>query len=58
MSPSPVKYALRFIRYAAKNGFLEQTKSKHVGATYGVDVELVKRIKARFRTELMFGEGK
>jgi len=56
-----VKYTFRFIRDRAREGSaaLEATKSKHVGQTYGVEAELVKRIKARFRNELSFsGEGK
>jgi hypothetical protein len=52
--------AFKFIRWSAEQGpvELERTKSRHVGATYGVEAELVKRIKARFRNELSFGEGK
>jgi hypothetical protein len=35
------------------------TQSRHVAATYGIEAELVKRFKARFRNELSFsGEGK
>lgn len=36
----------------------ERTKSVHIARTYNLDVETVKRIKARFRNELSFGEGK
>lgn len=59
-SLSRVKYAFRFIRGQARQGpdALERTKAKHVAATYGVSTEIVKRIKARFRNELSFGEGK
>ena len=59
-----VKDAFKFIRSCARMGpvELERTKSRHVAGTYGLrengDVELVKRIKARFRNELSFGDGK
>jgi hypothetical protein len=57
-----VKDAFAFIkgRAASGPGELERTQSKHVSQTYGLnDVELVKRIKARFRNELSFsGDGK
>lgn len=55
-----VIYAFRFIRDRARAGSfeLERTQSKHVAATYGLEVDLVKRMKARFRNELSFGEGK
>lgn len=55
-----VKYAFRFIRGQSRKGSdaLERTKARFVGQTYGVEPELVKRIKARFRNELSFGEGK
>lgn len=36
----------------------EATQSKHIGATYGIPPEYVRAIKARFRNELSFGEGK
>ena len=55
-----VKDAYKFIRACAAKGSaaLERTKSRHVSSTYGLnDVELVKRMKARFRNELSFGEG-
>ena len=57
---SRLRHAYKFIRYAARNGFLERTKSHHVSNTYGLnDPDLVKRIKAKFRCELSFsGEGK
>lgn len=52
-----VIYVFRFIRNMAALGpdSLEATKSRFVAVTYGVDVETVKRIKARFRNELSFG---
>ena len=56
-----VKYAYRFIRQMAREGSssLERTKAFQVARTYGVETELVKKIKARFRNELSFnGEGK
>ena len=56
-----VIYAFRFIRDQARVGpeAMERTKSKFVANTYGIETELVKRIKARFRNELSFGgEGK
>lgn len=45
-----VKDAFRFIRSMAV--------SRHVANTYGIETELVKRMKARFRNELSFGDGK
>lgn len=55
-----VIYAFRFIRNQAAKGpdALEHTKSRFVAITYGIDTETVKKIKARFRNELSFGEGK
>jgi hypothetical protein len=56
-----IKYAYRFIRFMAKERphLFERTISRCVASTYGVETELVKRIKARFRNELSFaGEGK
>jgi hypothetical protein len=60
-----IKDAFRFIRSRAAEGTaaLERTKARHVAATYGLrrvgDIDLVKRMKARFRNELSFnGEGK
>lgn len=50
-----VIHAFRFIRDMALQGSLETTKARHVGRTYGVETDLVKRIKARFRNELSFG---
>jgi hypothetical protein len=58
---SRIRYAYRFIRDSARRGseHLERTKARFVAATYGVEVDLVKRMKARFRNELSFsGEGK
>jgi len=54
-----VIHAYRFIRDMARVGQLEKTQSRFVANTYGLEVELVKRMKARFRNELSFsGEGK
>lgn len=56
-----LRNAFWFVREMARSGSaaLEATKSVHVGPTYGLPVETVKRIKARFRNELSFsGEGK
>jgi hypothetical protein len=56
-----VKDAFRFLRHMASQGpeAFERTQSRHIGPTYGIEVDLVKRIKARFRNELSFqGEGK
>jgi hypothetical protein len=56
-----VKDAFKFIRDRAREGSasLERTKARFVAITYGVPVETVKRIKARFRNELSFSsEGK
>jgi hypothetical protein len=56
-----VKYAYSFIRFMAKNRphLFERTVSRFVAQTYGLETELVKRMKARFRCELSFaGDGK
>jgi hypothetical protein len=55
-----VRHAFWFIRRQAKEGSqsLERTQSKHVGRTYGIEPSLIKRIKAKYRCELSFGEGK
>ena len=56
-----VIYAFRFIRNQARlsPAAMERTKSRFVANTYGIETELVKRIKARFRNELSFNvEGK
>ena len=52
-----VIHAFAFIKAMAALGpdSLERTKSKHVGPTYGVEPDLIKKIKARFRNELSFG---
>lgn len=52
-----VIYAFRFIREMSRKGSaaLETTKAFHVARTYGIEAELVRKIKARFRTELSFG---
>jgi hypothetical protein len=57
---SRIRYAYRFIRDSARRGSeqLERTKARFVAMTYGVETELVKRMKQRFRNELSFGEGK
>lgn len=53
------KDVFKHIRTSAREGFLERTQSRFVGSTYGIPVETVKAIKARFRNELSFsGEGK
>lgn len=55
-----VKDAMRFINAMAKRGprLFEATKSIEVARTYQIEPELVRRMKARKRTELSFGEGK
>jgi hypothetical protein len=55
-----VLYAYRFIRKMAGEGAvsLEATKSRFVALTYGIEESLVKKMKARFRNELSFGDGK
>lgn len=55
-----VRDCYRFIRDRAREGSaaLEATKARFVGPTYGIEPELVKRIKQKFRNELSFGEGK
>ena len=57
---SGIRYAYRHIRTMAREyqHNFEKTKSARIAETYGVETELVKRIKARFRCELSFGEGK
>lgn len=54
-----VRHAFKFIRDRAREGSsqLERTKAKFVATTYGVETELVKRMKARFRNELSFQDG-
>lgn len=55
-----VKDAYRHIRNQARisGEAMERTKAAFVANTYGVETALVKRIKARFRNELSFGDGK
>jgi hypothetical protein len=55
-----VKDAMRFIALMASQGpqLFEGTKSARVAETYGLETNLIKRMKARKRTELSFGEGK
>lgn len=52
------KDVFKFIRRQAREGSasLERTKARFVAITYGVPIETVKRIKARFRNELSFPE--
>jgi hypothetical protein len=54
-----VRDAFRFIRNRAREGSgqLERTKAKFVADTYGLETNLIKRIKARFRNELSFQDG-
>jgi hypothetical protein len=53
------KHAFWFIRKMAdeSSASLEATQSKHIGPTYGLKPDLIKRIKARFRNELSFRGG-
>jgi hypothetical protein len=55
-----VKDAYRFIRDRSREGSaaLERTQARFVADTYGIETALVRRMKARFRTELSFQEGK
>ena len=55
-----VRHAMWFIGEMSTLGprKFEATKSRHVAATYGLEEQLIKRMKARKRTELSFGEGK
>ena len=56
-----VKDAFRFIRdrFRISSAAGEKTVSREVAKTFGIEVDLVKRMKARFRNELSFGgEGK
>ena len=54
----------QFIASMAAKGseYLERTKSRHVANTYGpgglITEDEVKAVKARYRNELSFGEGK
>lgn len=56
-----VRHAFRFIRDRAResSAAMEATKAAQVARTYGLETQLVKRMKARFRNELSpMGEGK
>lgn len=55
-----VRNALWFIRTMAERGSdaLERTQSKRVAETYGLTTAIIKRIKAKYRNELSFSEGK
>ena len=59
MSLRSAKYVFKFFRTMVAEGpqAFEATKSVHVGRTYGLDTDTVKRIKARFRNELSFPGG-
>lgn len=54
-----VKDAFRFINTMAARGCaqLERTKARFVAQTYGVETNLIKRMKAKRRNELSFPEG-
>ena len=53
------KYVFRFFRTMVALGpkAFEETKSFHVSRTYGLPVDVVKRIKAKFRREIGGGGG-
>ena len=51
-------HAEQFISIMAEIGKLEITQSRFVGPTYGLAPDYIKAIKARYRNELSFGEGK
>ena len=55
-----VKHVFWFFREMVNEGPIafEKTVSRHIARTFGLETETVKRIKARFRNELSFGEGK
>lgn len=56
-----VRMAFRFIRDCARDSLasLERTKAARVADTYGLETNLIKKMKQRFRNELTFyGEGK
>jgi len=56
-----VRHAYWFIREMSRRWphMFERTVSRHVAETYGLEPNLIKKIKARFRNELSFiGEGK
>lgn len=54
-----VRDAFKFVRTMSQLGSekFERTKARFVAQTYGIETELVKRIKARFRNELSFSDG-
>lgn len=54
-----VKDAMRFIHAMKELGprKFEATKSAKIADTYGLETQLIKRMKARKRTELSFSEG-
>jgi hypothetical protein len=61
-----VRHVFWFAKEASRRGstYFERSKSREVARTYGLfldgkpDERLVKRIKAKFRNELSFTEGK
>jgi hypothetical protein len=55
-----IRTAYRAVKLCAAHSLcaLERTQSRHLGPTYGIEPELVKRIKQKFRNELSFSEGK
>lgn len=53
-----VRDAYRFIIAMAATQKFEDTKSRFVAMTYGIEEKLVKRMKAKHRKEISFGEGK
>lgn len=54
-----VRDAMKHVAAMAKigNGTFEGTVSAKIADTYGVETDLVKRMKARKRCELSFSEG-
>ena len=52
-----VRNAMRFIKHMALKGPLqfELTKARHVAATYGLDEQLIKKMKAKYRNEFCTG---
>jgi hypothetical protein len=55
-----VRHAFWFLREMAKRGpdRFERTIARRIAETYRPETALIKRMKARFRNELSFGEGK
>lgn len=53
-----VRHAIWFLREMSRRGSIafEGTKSALIARTYRLEVQLVKRIKAKFRNELSFQE--